>query len=414
VGAHRKPRTGLLENPAARRGAVGVGAAALVSATLLTQSAYADEDDTPSIEEQRERANDATERAQEVRDRVDQLYHDAEVATQKYNEAQEEVDEQQSTVDDALDAAAEATDEVNEARRVLGSFAAAQYRHGGGNMPETATLLLATDPRAFFDQSHTLDRLGDQQEQALDDFTVRQADADEHSADAADALAELEDRETELQDQKDTVQRKLAEARELLDELTDEEQAAYDELDRLEQEEAERRAREARERREREEREAAEQAAQEAAAQEAAEQEAAQQDSGSTDSGSSGGSGGSTDNSYAALAQEAIAFAEAQIGEPYVWGATGPDSWDCSGLTQGAWRAAGVEIPRVTWDQVNFGTRVTREELQPGDLVFFYDDISHVGLYAGDGMMIHAPNPSTVVKYESIDVMPIYGYVRVA
>jgi cell wall-associated NlpC family hydrolase len=73
-----------------------------------------------------------------------------------------------------------------------------------------------------------------------------------------------------------------------------------------------------------------------------------------------------------------------------------------------------VEIPRVTWDQVNFGTSVTRDELQPGDLVFFYDDASHVGLYTGDGMMIHAPNPSTVVKYESIDVMPIYGYVRVA
>jgi cell wall-associated NlpC family hydrolase len=76
----------------------------------------------------------------------------------------------------------------------------------------------------------------------------------------------------------------------------------------------------------------------------------------------------------------------------------------------------------VTWDQVNYGSRVSREELQPGDLVFFYEDISYVyedisyvGPYIDDGMMIHAPNPSTVVvKYESIDVMPIYGYVRPA
>jgi peptidoglycan DL-endopeptidase CwlO len=396
VGSHRKPRTGLLERPAARRGAVGVGAAALVSATLLSQSAYADPDDTPSIEEQRQRANEARQRAQEVRDRVDSLYHDAEVATQRYNEAQEEVDDQQGTVDRALQSAAEATGEVNEARRVLGSFAAAQYRHGGGGMPETATLLLATDPQAYFDQSHTLDRLGEQQEQALDNFTARQANADERSVEAGQALAELERREETLQDEKTTVQGKLSDARELLDQLTDEEQAAFDELERLEREEAERLAREARERRER----LAEQAAQEAAAQE-------QQESGGSDAAP-------TDGSYAALAAQAIAFAEQQLGKPYVWGATGPDSYDCSGLTQAAWLAAGVEIPRVTWDQVNYGTQVSREELQPGDLVFFYEDISHVGLYVGNGQMIHAPNPSTVIKYESIDVMPIYGYVRPA
>ncbi|MEO3755072.1 NlpC/P60 family protein [Streptomyces sp. B6B3] len=396
MGSHRKPRTGLLERPAARRGAIGVGAAALVSATLLSSSAYADDDDTPSIEEQRERANDARDRAQEVRDEVDRLYREAGTATQRFNEAEEDVEEQQDTVDEALDAAAEATEEVNEARRVLGTFAAAQYRHGGGGMPETATLLLATDPKAFFDQSHTLDRLGDQQEQALEDFETRQADASEHSAEAADALEELEDREAALQDEKDTVQEKLADARSLLDEMTDEEQAAFDELERLEQEEAERLAREAEERRQQQEAEEA--------AQEAAEQESSAGDS----------SGGGTDGSYASLADQAIAFAEAQLGKPYVWGATGPDSYDCSGLTQAAWLAAGVEIPRVTWDQVNYGTSVTRDQLQPGDLVFFYDDISHVGLYIGDGQMIHAPKPGDVVKYESIDVMPIYSYVRPA
>ncbi len=397
MGSHRKPRTGLLDRPAARRGAIGVGAAALVSATLLSSSAYADDDDTPSIEEQRERANDARERAQEIRDEVDRLYQEAGTATQRFNEAEEDVEDQQDAVDDALDAAAQATEDVNEARRVLGSFAAAQYRHGGGGMPETATLLLSTDPRAFFDQSHALDRLGDQQQQALEDFETRQDTAGERSTDAAVALEELEDREATLQEEKDIVQGKLAEARQLLDDLTDEEQAAFDELERLEQEEAERQAREAEERRQQE-------AAEEAAQQEA--EEAAQGDSGS--------SGGSADGSYATLADQAIAFAEAQLGKPYVWGATGPDSYDCSGLTQAAWLAAGVEIPRVTWDQVNYGTSVTRDQLAPGDLVFFYDDISHVGLYIGDGQMIHAPKPGDVVKYESIDVMPIYGYVRPA
>ncbi|MEU3072499.1 C40 family peptidase, partial [Streptomyces laurentii] len=103
-----------------------------------------------------------------------------------------------------------------------------------------------------------------------------------------------------------------------------------------------------------------------------------------------------------------------QIGKPYVWGATGPSSYDCSGLTQAAWRAAGVTLPRTTWDQVKVGTRVATADLQPGDLVFFYDDISHVGIYIGGGKMIHAPKPGAYVREESIYYMPIYGSVRPA
>lgn len=102
------------------------------------------------------------------------------------------------------------------------------------------------------------------------------------------------------------------------------------------------------------------------------------------------------------------------MGKPYVWGATGPASYDCSGLTQAAWKAAGVDIPRTTWDQVKIGTRVATADLRPGDLVFFYDDISHVGIYKGDGMMIHAPKPGANVREESIYYMPIYGSVRPA
>lgn len=85
-----------------------------------------------------------------------------------------------------------------------------------------------------------------------------------------------------------------------------------------------------------------------------------------------------------------------------MWGATGPDSYDCSGLTQAAWKAAGVSLPRVTYDQVNAGTTVSLTDAKPGDLVFFYDDISHVGLYIGNGMMIHAPKPGAYVREESI------------
>ena len=102
------------------------------------------------------------------------------------------------------------------------------------------------------------------------------------------------------------------------------------------------------------------------------------------------------------------------MGKPYVWGATGPNSYDCSGLTQAAWKAAGVDLPRTTWDQVKVGERVATKDLKPGDLVFFYDDISHVGMYIGGGKMIHAPKPGANVREESIYYMPIYGSVRPA
>ncbi|TDC26733.1 glycoside hydrolase [Streptomyces sp. 8K308] len=397
MGSHRKPRgrTALLESPAGRRGVVGVGAAALASMTLLSRAASADDG---SIEEQRERAEAAHERAVEVRAEVDRLYREAGTATQHYNEAQEAVEAQQETVDGLLTEAAQAAERVNEARRTLGSFAAAQYRTGGGGaVSDTAALLLSTDPRAFFDRTHTLDRLGDAQRQALADFTERQEAATAQGEEAGAALAALEERQAELQRQQESVQSMLAEARAMLDDLSAEEQAELDELERLEREEAERQAAEAERRRQ--ERLAAERAAAEEAA---AEAEAAEESVEAPSAPAPDASG----------AEAAIAFAESQLGKPYVWGATGPNSYDCSGLTQAAWRAAGVELPRVTWDQVDAGSRVSRDALRPGDLVFFYDDISHVGLYVGDGMMIHAPKPGAVVRYESIDTMPFYAGVR--
>ncbi|MFI6577887.1 NlpC/P60 family protein [Nocardiopsis sp. NPDC050513] len=94
--------------------------------------------------------------------------------------------------------------------------------------------------------------------------------------------------------------------------------------------------------------------------------------------------------------QAVLDFARAQIGKPYEWGGTGPDAYDCSGLVQAAWAQAGVNLPRTTYDQVNAGTRISRDEVRPGDLLFFYDESapSHVGVYSGNGNMIHGSNPS--------------------
>lgn len=107
-----------------------------------------------------------------------------------------------------------------------------------------------------------------------------------------------------------------------------------------------------------------------------------------------------------------VGFAYDQLGEPYVYGSAGPDSWDCSGLTQKAWAAAGVSLSHnaaMQWDET---ARISRDELQPGDLVF-YNDLAHVGIYIGNGEIIHAPNSTTVVKIVDIDYGgSIVGYGR--
>jgi peptidoglycan DL-endopeptidase CwlO len=107
-----------------------------------------------------------------------------------------------------------------------------------------------------------------------------------------------------------------------------------------------------------------------------------------------------------------VAFAYDQLGDRYVYGASGPNAWDCSGLTQGAWAAAGVSLPHSSTAQYSSGRKVSKSELQPGDLVFFYSPISHVGIYIGDGNMIHASNPSKPVAIAPIDYIPYSGAVR--
>ncbi|MFC3352236.1 C40 family peptidase [Streptomyces echinoruber] len=101
-------------------------------------------------------------------------------------------------------------------------------------------------------------------------------------------------------------------------------------------------------------------------------------------------------------AAQAVAFARAQVGKPCVQGATGPESYDRASLTQAAWRAAGVDLPRAARDQARAGMPVPLTELLPGDLVFLHGDADHVGLYTGDGLMVHAPAPGAVIREESL------------
>jgi peptidoglycan DL-endopeptidase CwlO len=113
---------------------------------------------------------------------------------------------------------------------------------------------------------------------------------------------------------------------------------------------------------------------------------------------SGGGDGGNFPPPQRAPRSEIISVARKYLGARYVWGATGPNTFDCSGFTSYVYRQVGVSIPRVSRDQINAGERVSRKDLAPGDLVFFGSPIHHVGMYIGGGMMIHSPNSGSVVK----------------
>jgi cell wall-associated NlpC family hydrolase len=111
-------------------------------------------------------------------------------------------------------------------------------------------------------------------------------------------------------------------------------------------------------------------------------------------------------------AAAAVAYAMAQVGKAYVYGAAGPDAFDCSGLTMRAWGAAGVGLPHSADAQQGFGARVPESQLQPGDLVFYYSPVSHVGMYIGNGLIVNAENPSTGVRIAGLHSMPYSGAVR--
>lgn len=372
MATHRKARTAILSAPGPRT-AVGLTTAALATVTLFSEAASAAPQSPaaqPSIAE--------------VKAKVDALTHDAEVATETYNGAKEKVTRQNATVNQLLTQAAQKTQDLNDSRRLLGQFAAAQYRAGGDD--STANLLLASSPQDLLDARHLTALFGKRQKAAVENYRVQQAAATQKRIEAAKSLATLTTQQAQLKAAKADVQTKLGAAQKLLNSLTAQEKARLAALEAQQEAEARKKA-----------------AA--LAAQEKAKAKAAQAQQASSPSKT-------TTPVNASVADKAIAFARDQLGDPYVWGATGPDSWDCSGLTQAAYRAAGVTLPRTTGEQVDVGSRVSESNLQPGDLIFFYSDHSHVGIYIGGGEMIHAPHTGTVVKIAPITEMPFYGAVR--
>ncbi|WP_110945734.1 C40 family peptidase [Streptomyces avicenniae] len=311
----------------------------------------------------------------EVRQQVDELHHEAEEATEAYNAATETAADAEEELDRLRDQAARRTDDLNAVRRGLGSQARAAYRASG--LPPSVQLALASDPEEYLERAAALDRAGTRQADAITTLNNEllavhrlQAEAEETALVLTDALAEAEEQQA-------TIERRLAEAEDLLAGLTEAERAAT-----------------------------------------LAEESSPVAASGGGGGGETGaaplGASAAREASPSARAAAAVGFAYAQLGKPYGWGATGPDAYDCSGLTQAAWRAAGVSLPRTSYSQVGVGARVSREQLAPGDLVFYYSGLSHVGIYVGEGQIIHAARSGTPVRLAPVDSMPLVAATRPA
>ncbi|KJY32304.1 C40 family peptidase, partial [Streptomyces sp. NRRL S-495] len=254
-------------------------------------------------------------------------------------------------------------DAMNELRTQLGGIAAEQYRNGG--IDPSVQLMLDSDPGAYLARAAAQNQVVDSQAALLRQALAEQRRLDQDRAEATATLAQLDGAAVALAGEKKAVQEKLAKAQALLNKLSAADRAKVN----------------------------AQEAAATRASRSAAERPAYT---------------GPATGRAAAVVQ----FAYSQLGKPYVWGATGPSGYDCSGLTGAAYRAAGVQLPRVSQAQWNAGARIARADLQPGDLVFFYGDLHHVGLYIGDGKMIHAPRTGKNVEVLPIDAMPYVGAVR--
>ncbi|GHI08322.1 hypothetical protein AQI88_05725 [Streptomyces cellostaticus] len=300
----------------------------------------------------------------EVKAKVDKLYGQAEQATEKYNGAKEKQQKLQKEISTIQDNVARGQQELNKLRDGLGSLATAQYRSGG--IDSSIQLFLSSNPDDFLDKASTLDQLSSQQVEALKKIQDKQRELAQERSEATEKLKDLASTRTELGNKKKEVQGKLAEAQKLLNSLTAKEKADL----------------------------------------------AAQQQRADRSSSERVHLGDAPPAS--GRAEAAFSAAQSKIGSPYVYGASGPSSFDCSGLTSWAYAQAGVSIPRTSEAQANAGTRIYNQaDLKVGDLVIFFGDYHHVGLYAGNGQVLHAPHTGAVVRYEAMSNMTFEFGVRI-
>ncbi|MDT0301059.1 C40 family peptidase [Streptomonospora wellingtoniae] len=281
---------------------------------------------------------------EEVEAKIGDLQEEADGIVQEYNKAKEDYEAAKEKADDLEDRVGDEQERYDKLRDDVADFASAAYR--GTDLDSPSNIINVENPEELQAQSADVGYLSETQKEQLDDFSDSSERLFRLKDEADAALADAKDEKEEIEDKKDEVEGKIEEQEDLLAEFP------------------------------------------------------------SADPATGGDSaGGSYTGAASGDARAALDFAYAQLGKPYVYGATGPSGYDCSGLVMRSWGAAGVSLPRTTYGQAEAGPRVSYDQLQPGDILFFFGGLGHDGLYVGNGQMIHAPRTG-----KNVEVVSLSGY----
>jgi cell wall-associated NlpC family hydrolase len=284
--------------------------------------------------------------AAQMAERVQQLRDKAEQSTERYNGLREQLRSLGVRLAAARARVAAQEKRVTGARAALGEVLAEAYKQGDLS---GLALFLGDDPDAALERSGVVATLGERRSAALQQLSDEQGRLSAAADDLTTQQKRIADAGADLQKLRTTIGQQLQAARKELAQLQASERATVERL---------------------------------------------------LNRGDTNITCSQAGVEFSGRAGTVLRYACAQLGDPYVWAADGPSSFDCSGLTMQAWQAAGVSLPHNADAQSHYGTRVrpNDETLQPGDLVFFHSPITHVGIYIGRGLMLHAPHTGTVVK----------------
>ena len=354
-----------------KRGLITVAVTVVCAVTVLAAPGTAFAAPTPSPSPSASASAAPTpvsnEELEAVRAQLEKLYHEASVATDEYNAAEEAAEKQSAEIVELAKKIVKGKEKLAELKERAGAAAAAQYRSGG--LPDEAHLMLSDNPQHFLDNTRRVLQGQRATKGLLAELTRTQQDLEQYAKDASAQWRKLEaGRKAKAAAQK-KIEKQIKAAEKLESQLEKEERERLAEL--------------------------------EAAA--ARKAQTAWLDSGILED---------LRTKASEQGRKAVAYATDQLGKPYEWGAEGPKTYDCSGLTSQAWASAGRPIPRTSQEQWKQLKHIAVEDMRPGDLIIYNADASHVAMYVGDGAIIHAPRPGRTVTVAGAGSMRILGVVR--
>jgi len=297
-----------------------------------------------------------------VQARVDHLFRQAEQASERYDTARLRLASAHTRLVALRHDLQHQRSVVAVLRRQVAATVVAEYQ--GQNLAQVK-MVLSPDPDTFLEQLASNAQYDDQQHEQMATYAVQAQQLDMRARAASREVSRMRATERQMKHDKATIDAKASQAKDLLSRLKSEAAAA------------------------------------------------AARTSAPSRSGATSRPSAPVPNVPASgRAAAAVSYAMAQVGKAYVYGAAGPSAFDCSGLTMMAWQAAGVSLPHSSSAQQGYGTPVSESQLQPGDLVFYYSPVSHVGMYIGGGKIVNAENPSVGVVVAPLHLMPYSGAVR--